>query len=242
MRNLSTLDADNPEQLIEPGLLDGRAIGLDVDSIRLHATGFCTSLYEAALRRDQSKNNAAVDGGSSASVALKVVFAPDVRPPHDVRREARILSRLSRTAACNSVVKLLNAYLIDGHYVLALRPFYDRTLDHLLSSPRFVPHGKAGPVSVSNDDAAFHRAVRILAVQMCSAVAFLHSQGTAHRDISPSNWILGPLGQVVLVDFGVSWDRHAPGRESAGRLEFELGTGCVLKRIRRSVRRSAHQS
>ena len=40
--------------------------------------------------------------------------------------------------------------------------------------------------------------------QMCSALAYVHSQGIVHRDIKLNNILLAPDGRVVLSDFGIS--------------------------------------
>lgn len=40
--------------------------------------------------------------------------------------------------------------------------------------------------------------------QMCSALAYVHSQGIVHRDVKLNNILLAPDGRVVLSDFGIS--------------------------------------
>ena len=41
-------------------------------------------------------------------------------------------------------------------------------------------------------------------VRVCDAVAFAHSKGVAHLDIKPQNIQLGPFGEVLLCDWGLS--------------------------------------
>ena len=41
-------------------------------------------------------------------------------------------------------------------------------------------------------------------LQMLEAVAFCHSQGIAHRDIKPGNFLLDQFKRVKLADFGIS--------------------------------------
>lgn len=110
---------------------------------------------------------------------------------------------------------LFNAYFIDSHYVIAL-PFYRITLQHVLDNPPFVP---------GHDALTFARTAMYLIKQMCSAVAYLESQHVAHRDISPSNFLVSGEGHIVLADFGVAYDAQEPGQEGTKTLQFELGTG-----------------
>ena len=47
------------------------------------------------------------------------------------------------------------------------------------------------------------RGLQIL-VQVCNALDFAHSKGIYHRDIKPENIMLGPFGEVYLVDWGIA--------------------------------------
>ena len=57
------------------------------------------------------------------------------------------------------------------------------------------------------------RATRI-AVGVCDALEYIHSQGVVHRDLKPENIMVGEDDSVTLIDFGIS------GSEGARRLTF----------------------
>jgi len=52
--------------------------------------------------------------------------------------------------------------------------------------------------------------------RLCEALAYVHEQGVVHRDVKPANVMLGPFGEVMLVDFGVAVARGEPTARAAG--------------------------
>ena len=57
------------------------------------------------------------------------------------------------------------------------------------------------------------RATRI-AISVCDALEYIHSQGVVHRDLKPENIMVGEDDRIKLIDFGIS------GSQGARRLTF----------------------
>jgi serine/threonine protein kinase len=55
----------------------------------------------------------------------------------------------------------------------------------------------------THDSFSFERRVRIVQ-QVAQTLHFAHTRGVIHRDVKPQNVLLGPLGEVYLVDWGVA--------------------------------------
>ena len=50
------------------------------------------------------------------------------------------------------------------------------------------------------------RATRI-AINVCDALEYIHSQGVVHRDLKPENIMVGEDDRIKLIDFGISGSR-----------------------------------
>jgi serine/threonine protein kinase len=149
-------------------------------------------------------------------VALKVLNDPAPEPAAVARliEEARILARLEHPG------------LVPVHDVGTLpdgRAFY---VMRLVRGQRLDEHVRA-LASIAGRLRLFERA--------CEAVAFAHAHGVVHRDLKPDNIMVGPFGEVLVLDWGVAkrrgdsgpsataadGDRLAPGGTAHGTV---LGT------------------
>lgn len=127
----------------------------------------------------------AFDRELGREVALKVMNAPDPRPGGEarLRTEAQVLARLEHPGLVP--VHDLGA-LPDGRMFYAMKLVRGRRLDEHVRDLR----SPAARLRV------FER--------ICEAVAFAHAHGVIHRDLKPQNVMVGPFGEVLVLDWGVA--------------------------------------
>jgi serine/threonine protein kinase len=184
----------------------GLNIGKYKDAV-YHAEGLYSVVYRASALDDSHEVYfPAETPARERIVALKVTTPSVMRPPHDSRREARILE-LSRS---DNVMPLLEAFREEGlQFVLAF-PFMPFDLDHLLQAR-----------SLSEEQ------VKSCLKDMFSALAFIHSHNIIHRDVKPSNILMKSKdGPAYLTDFGIAWASAASGSEPPESKITDVGTTC----------------
>jgi serine/threonine protein kinase len=126
----------------------------------------------------------ALDRRLDREVALKVVQLPGSAAEDAGRllREARVLARLEHPG----IVPVHDAGLLpDGRAFYAMKRVRGLRLDE---------HARAVPLAERLR--AFER--------ICEAVAFAHAHGVIHRDLKPENVMIGPFGEVLVMDWGVA--------------------------------------
>jgi eukaryotic-like serine/threonine-protein kinase len=127
----------------------------------------------------------AEDPSLGRRVALKVLDVPD--PDGDLaerlNREARILARLEHPgiAPVHDVGRLP-----DGRVYYAMKFVEGPRLDAFAASNATLPERLR----------VFQRIVE--------AVAFAHDRGVLHRDLKPENIMVGPFGEVLVMDWGLA--------------------------------------
>jgi serine/threonine-protein kinase len=83
-----------------------------------------------------------------------------------------------------------------GHYYFTMKLVEGYTLREVLDMAE-----AEGTQAV--DGYGFHRMVTIL-IQVANALDYAHSHGVVHRDIKPANVLMGPFGEVLLLDWGLA--------------------------------------
>ncbi len=172
----------------------------------------------------------AFDTATQRVVAVKVLPAQLAADPvfeQRFRREAYTAASLSEP----HVVPIHNYGEIEGRLYVDMRLIEGEDLEHTLAK---------GPLNPS-------RAVKIIE-QIASALNAAHRVGLVHRDVKPSNILLGEDDFAYLIDFGIArgagetgltgtgnvigtWPYMAPERFSTGRSDKSsdiYALACVL--------------
>ena len=118
-------------------------------------------------------------------VAVKVLNTSEVNPGmiERMRREAYIIARLEHPG----IVPVHDlGTLPDGRIFYVMKYVRGQRLDEYVDS------------SISlNDRLRLFRTA-------CEAVAFAHAHGVIHRDLKPENIMVGPFGEVLVMDWGIA--------------------------------------
>ncbi len=80
----------------------------------------------------------------------------------------------------------------DGAHYFTMKLVEGRTLAEMLAPP-FRP---------TNDEDLF-QAMQVL-IKVCEAVGYAHSKGVVHCDLKPANVMVGPHGQIYVMDWGIA--------------------------------------
>ncbi len=111
-------------------------------------------------------------------------------------REARTAARLNHPA----VVTIFDVVEADGSPWIVMELVEARSLDQVLTED--------GPLRP--------RQATDLGMRVLGALACAHAAGILHRDVKPSNVLLGPDSRVVLTDFGIATLEGDSGLTQAG--------------------------
>jgi len=138
-------------------------------------------------------------------VAVKELHLPDGLGPEDRRLFRERLLREARTAG------RLNDPAIVTVYDVVSDGGVDHIVMELIEAPTLADVvARSGPLS---ENAALEVARRLL-----GALRTAHERGVVHRDVKPSNVMLGADGRVTLTDFGIAQAADDPRLTTTGSL------------------------
>ena len=142
-------------------------------------------LLERIARGGMGIVYAAEDETLQRRVALKVLDVPgtDGDLANRLIREARVLAALEHPG----IVPVHDVgTLADGRVFYTMKYVEGRRLDKYIESVISIPDRLR------------------LFLRICDAVAFAHARGVLHRDLKPANIMVGPFGEVLVMDWGLA--------------------------------------
>jgi len=142
-------------------------------------------LLERIARGGMGVVYAAEDENLQRRVALKVLDVPgtDGDLANRLIREARVLAALEHPG----IVPVHDVgTLADGRVFYTMKFVEGQRLDKYIESVTSVPDRLR------------------LFLRICDAVAFAHARGVLHRDLKPANIMVGPFGEVLVMDWGLA--------------------------------------
>lgn len=148
-------------------------------------TGTRYRLLERVARGGMGVVYAAEDENLERRVALKVLDVPDADGDlaNRLMREARVLARLEHPG----IVPVHDVgTLADGRVFYTMKFVGGQRLDKFIENVESVQDRLR------------------LFLRICDAVAFAHAKGVLHRDLKPANIMVGPFGEVLVMDWGLA--------------------------------------
>jgi serine/threonine protein kinase len=183
-------------------------------------------LLERVARGGMGIVYAAEDEKLQRRVALKVLDIPGT--DGDLRSrlmlEARVLARLEHPG----IVPVHDVgTLADGRVFYTMKFVEGQRLDKYLAKLESVPDR-----------------LRLFS-RICDAVGFAHARGVLHRDLKPANIMVGPFGEVLVMDWGLAkilcgdiavdsnaadpdrtiFEQTNPSRDQSGATDLSVITG-----------------
>jgi serine/threonine protein kinase len=143
------------------------------------------SLLTRVARGGMGVVYAAQDNKLNRRVALKVLDAPDPNGELAFRLlcEAQVLASLEHPG----IIPVHDVgTLADGRVFYTMKFVEGQRLDGYVQSVRSIPDR-----------------LRVF-LRICDAIAFAHAREVMHRDLTPANVMIGPFGEVLVLDWGLA--------------------------------------
>lgn len=130
-------------------------------------------------------------------------------------KEARITSQLTHPA----IIPIYSIHLKGNSLYYTMPYVKGETLKQIL---RVTKKQQSQGVKQHHIGGSIPALIRIF-ISVCQAVAYAHSKGVLHRDLKPENIIIGPYGEVMILDWGLAKIVHpeAPSSGSEGEEDEE---------------------
>jgi serine/threonine-protein kinase len=123
--------------------------------------------------------------------SLRPELANDPNENQRFLREARVTAMLQHP---NTVPVYELSRDNSGHYYFTMKLVMGSTLREILN----------GTAEMKGWDGAPLRRLTDTLIQVCHALDYAHNHGVVHRDVKPANILVGPFGEVLLLDWGLA--------------------------------------
>ena len=123
--------------------------------------------------------------------SLKPELADDPFENQRFLREARVTAMLQHP---NTIPVYELSRNNSGHYYFTMKLVQGSTLREILNGEAEIEGWEDPPLI---------RLVDML-IQVCHALDYAHNHGVVHRDVKPANILVGPFGEVLLLDWGLA--------------------------------------
>ena len=161
-------------------------------------------------------------GGGGMGVVYGAIHRPlqqrralKVLRPHLAEEDARLVHRFVREA--RTAARLRHPNIVQIYDVGEDRGLHYMAMEFLEGTSLRDLIRRAGPLSLSS-------ALPLLS-QLADAIDFGHGHGVVHRDIKPENILIGQIGRVTLLDFGIARAADGTRLTSSGMI---IGTPAYM--------------
>jgi len=174
--------------------------------VSLHARG---GIGEVHVARDEQFDR---------QVAVKIIQKWQMDSDEDRRRFAREVEITGRLEHPGVVPVYAAGRCDDGRPYYAMKFLEGQTLREAIREV----HRNGGPGG--ENEVEFRRLLGRF-VQVCETIAYAHHRGVLHRDVKPTNVVLGRHGETVVIDWGLAKQVGEPGdpaTRSVGDVDDDL--------------------
>lgn len=141
----------------------------------------------------------AYDKQLKEQVAIKLL-SPLLSTDHEALERLTREVSLARRVTHPNVIRIHDIAAVNGLHYISMEYFGGTNLKEHLK--------RTGPLSLLNAYQIFS--------QMCNGLEAAHSQGVVHRDLKSQNVMVGPTGQIKIIDFGLARSVHLEGMTATG--------------------------
>ncbi len=147
--------------------------------------------------------------GTQEGHTLGKLQHPHIMPIHSIEVEEKVgLSYLCTPFLGRSTLHdLISSAFSDGapaHELAILEAAKMKSMPSDCVSDTMSPARHRSPIAYRR--CSYIEGILVLAIKLCDALAYAHASGIIHGDLKPSNILLTPAGEPVLLDFNLARD------------------------------------